>query len=244
MPIGPWRKLTRKLGLPPIDNKLVQQAFAHGSYVREQGLPQAASNQRLEFLGDAVLDLIVAEELFRLHPDLPEGELTRRKAALVCAPALAEVASELGLGEHLLLGRGEEDSGGREKQSLLAEALEALVGAIFVAEGLDLAREFVLAKVNIALAEAQCSRLDSKSRLQELLQSRVKRLPEYVLTAADGPAHHRQFAVEARVGQVVIGRGVGTSKRQAEQQAAAEALDRCESWLAELRPRASEGTRR
>jgi ribonuclease-3 len=233
MPTNPWRKLRRTLSLPPVPDDLLQQAFQHGSYVREQGLEPLATNQRLEFLGDVVLDLVVAEALYLRHPRSSEGSLTRQKAAVVRAQALAEVAERMGLGEYLLLGRGEEESGGRAKPSLLAECLEALIGAVYLASGFEAARDFVLSHI-VTSGEPSGDQADCKSRLQEMLQSRLRRPPEYVTVATTGPPHDLVFTVEVRFAATVLGRGAGGSKREAEQQAAAEALAHAEEWLAGL----------
>jgi ribonuclease-3 len=222
------------LALPPIPDDLLRQAFQHGSYVREQGLEPLATNQRLEFLGDAVLDVIVADELFRRHPQAAEGVLTRQKAAIVRAEALAAAARSLGLGDCLLLGHGEETSGGRGKPSLLAETLEALIGAIYLSQGLEASREFVLAHVFVPLTAERQAHVDSKSRLQELIQAHSRRPPSYTIVETSGPPHAARFETEVRSGDLTLGRGAGSSKREAEQNAAAEALAQADQWLAEL----------
>lgn len=231
---SPWQKLRTELSLPPLPDPLLQQAFQHGSYVREQGLEPLASNQRLEFLGDAVLDAIVADELFRHYPAAPEGVLTRQKASVVRAEALAAAAQALGLGNYLLLGHGEEATGGREKVSLLAEALEALVGAIYLSLGFEAAREFVVAHVPLPVAVGPRAHLDNKSRLQELLQAHGRRPPSYIIAETSGPPHATTFRTEVRLGDTVLGRGSGRSKREAEQKAAAEALATTENWLPDI----------
>lgn len=234
MPKSPWKKLRAELSLPPLPEPLLQQAFQHGSYVREQGLEPLASNQRLEFLGDAVLDLIVADHLFRHHPEAPEGSLTRQKASVVRAEALAAAARTLGLGRYLLLGHGEAASGGREKTSLLAETLEALIGAIYLAAGFEAAREFVVKHIPVPAATGPGAHIDSKSRLQELLQSHGRRPPTYRIVATSGPPHATIFQTEVRSGDLLLGRGSGRSKRESEQQAAAEALAAVDQWLPEI----------
>jgi len=225
--------LRRVLGLQDIPEELLEQAFRHTSYVREQGLLDLSSNQRLEFLGDAVLDIIFADYLFRTRPELTEGQLTRLKAELVRQSALAVVAEELGLGEYLLLGKGEDSTGGRSKPSLLADTVEALIGVTFLADGLDAARELVLCHFSGLLDEAQRrdTLRDSKSHLQELLQANGDDPPEYLVTRTEGPPHDRLFHVEARVDGRVIGRGAGSSKRDAEQEAAQVALECADEWL-------------
>jgi ribonuclease III len=236
MPASRWAKLKAELSLPQIPDSLLQQAFQHGSYVEEKGLPQIASNQRLEFLGDVVLDLIVAEELYRNRPEALEGQLTRRKAAAVRSGALARVALKMNLGDYLLLSRGEEDSGGRAKPSLLADALEALVGALYLATDLDSVRTFLLPYLNLEDVPDSTVDFDHKTALQELVQGRAKQLPVYVLLSAEGPAHRLKFTIEARFAGHPIGRGSGGSKRAAEQAAAGEALRTVGDWLSKLAP--------
>ncbi len=228
-----WQKLRDALALPDIGDDLLQQAFQHGSYIREQGLAPVLSNQRLEFLGDAVLDLIIAGALYHEYPDLHEGLLTKTKAALVRAGSLARAAEALGLGDYLLLGKGEDDSGGRRKSSLLADVYEALVGAIYLGAGLEATREFVLSHLDVAGAVATQAehRFDHKTALQELVQSHARQLPTYKTLASEGPAHDLRFRVEVSFMGTPLGAGEGASKRKAEQQAAREALDRKAEWL-------------
>ena len=225
--------LRRRLGLQDVPDELLEQAFRHTSYVREQCLPDLASNQRLEFLGDTVLDIVFADYLYRTRPELTEGQLTRLKAELVRQSALAVVADELELGNYLLLGKGEESTGGRTKPSLLADAVEALIGAVFLAGGLDAARELVLCHFSGLLDATQRrdSLYDSKSHLQELLQGNGEDPPSYIVVRTEGPPHDRVFYVEARADGRVVGRGAGSSKRDAEQQAAQAALECADEWL-------------
>lgn len=231
-----WQELRDALSLPSIPEELLQQAFQHGSYVRERGLDPMESNQRLEFLGDAVLDVIIADELYRKHPDIHEGVLTKSKASLVRAGSLARAAERLRLGDYLLLGRGEEESGGRHKSSLLADVFEALVGAIYLGAGLEGARDFVLRHLGIdgAVTTRAEHRFDHKTALQELVQSHARQLPVYRTVASDGPAHDLKFTVEVSFLGQKIGVGEGRSKRQAEQQAAEQALTSKSEWLSEM----------
>ncbi len=227
------RKLIQRLDLHDLPGDLVELAFRHTSYTREHGLAEVASNQRLEYLGDAVLDLVFADYLYETYPELTEGDLTRLKAALVRKSALAAVAHELHLGDFLLLGHGEENSGGRRKASLLADLVEALVGAIFIVRGYQGARDFVLAQFDHLLQDVinRDTLSDDKSALQEVLQARGEPPPSYVVVCTDGPPHDRWFTVEAVLRGRVIGRGEGRSKRAAEQAAAADALDSADEWL-------------
>ena len=232
-----WQNVAEELGLPDIDLSLLRQAFTHSSYVREQQPEEVHSNERLEFLGDVVLDLIIAEHLYMDAPDLAEGQLTRIKAHVVRERTLAQLARQLRLGEYLLLSHGEEDSGGRHKSKLLGDALEAVIGAIYICLGLEAARNFVLEKLAPMLAEAQTSSpplYDHKSRLQELIQAYTKRTPEYVMIAAEGPPHDRTFAVGVRFCDLVLGRGSGPSKQSAEEAAALQALADQQHWLPSL----------
>ena len=231
-----WEELRQVLHLPAVPVDLLLLAFQHGSYVRELGVDPVLSNQRLEFLGDAVLDLIVAEELYRNYPELHEGILTKTKASSVRAGSLARIAARMDLGKYLLLGHGEEESGGRSKSSLLADCLEALLGAVYMACGLEATREFLLPYMDLKqnYAEPGFAHFDHKTLLQELVQSQTKRLPIYQVVETKGPAHALTFTVEVRFGDEVIGTGSGASKRKAEQVAARQALEQRESWLPAL----------
>jgi ribonuclease-3 len=218
------------------DPELLRQAFAHGSYVREQGLEAIASNQRLEFLGDAVLDMVLAHELYISNPDLPEGELTKLKAALVRAETLAHVARELNLGKYLLLGRGEEETGGRGKPSLLADCLEALIAAIYLSGGWPAASDFIMRHLWPLVAEIEAGEhiFDHKSTLQETIQAHGGNPPHYITLQTLGPPHRRVFEVEVRHNGQVLGTGRGASKQEAEQDAARDALACSDEWLAHL----------
>lgn len=226
--------IRQELSLPAIPDELLCQAFCHSSYIREQNLPAHASNQRLEFLGDAVLDLVVAEELFRRHHDIHEGELTRRKALAVRSETLAVVARRLGLGRHLLLGKGEEETGGRDKTSLLGDCMEALIGAIHLAAGIEAARVFIIAHINLDTLDIAEAEYNHKTTLQELVQRRIPMAPQYYTIHMEGPDHDRVFTVEVRLGRQPLGQGSGRTKREAEQNAAHDALSRAEQWLAQV----------
>jgi ribonuclease-3 len=225
--------LRDSLGLDDVPDELLELAFTHSSYSREHGLDELANNQRLEYLGDAVLDLVFAEYLYQSYPEMPEGDLTRLKAALVRKSALAAVARQLNLGQYILLGRGEETTGGRGKASLLADVVEALIGAVFLGRDFESAREFVLEHFRSLLAdvESRDSLRDHKSALQELLQARSMSPPRYRVINTEGPPHDRWFTVEACLNGEVIGTGEGGAKRAAEQEAAEEALASIDEWL-------------
>jgi len=220
-----WQQLAERLGLPELAPDLLRQALSHPSYVREAGDAAYLSNQRLEFLGDTVLDAIAADELYRRFPEMPEGWLTRAKAAIVRTANLANVARRLDLGKYLLLGHGEENSGGRTKTSLLADALEAILGAIYLAAGWAVVHEFVLDHFQEAFHDAEDRSLpDPKTALQEVLQAHTQDTPEYVTVSCSGPAHAPVFEVEVCFANQMLGRGSGRSKQEAEQAAARAAL--------------------
>jgi ribonuclease III len=205
-----------RLGAPlPADELLT--ALAHRSFCAEN--PGYVSNERLEFLGDAVLGMVVTDHVFRTHETLDEGVLTEIRKTMVNSVTLAEVATELGIGDHLLLGRGEELSGGRAKPSILADALEAIIGATYLHGGFEAAQRFVLHILGDRLASAPLDGQDHKSRLQELTAQRYGAAPRYLVDAS-GPDHARTFDVEVVVAGEVLGRGAGRSKKQAEQAAA------------------------
>jgi ribonuclease-3 len=199
-------------------------ALVHRSWANEQGASE--HNERLEFLGDAVLGLFAAEWLFERYPESPEGDLARLKARLVAEPSLARWAGELGVGSRLRLGVGEERSGGREKASLLADALEAIFAAVFLDGGPEAARRVVGRFLEAALAAGEAEAGDAKTELQELAQARGWPLPEYRIVEEAGPDHDKTFVCEVRVEGREAGRGTGRSKKESQQRAAAAALDR------------------
>ena len=201
------------------DAELLSKALSHRSWVAES--PGSMSNERLEFLGDAVLGLVVTDHIFRTYPDLPEGELAKVRASVVSAAALAEVAVELGLGETLRLGKGEDASGGREKPSILADATEAVIGAVYLDGGWNAASDLVLGLLGDRIADAAAGPggQDYKTRLQELAARTYEVLPEYEVVD-DGPDHAKRFFAAVTVGDRRFGGGEGRSKKQAEQAAA------------------------
>jgi len=216
------RGLARKVGLPPsADLDVLDMALTHDSYASEHPR-QAHSNERLEFLGDAVLGAVVAGELYARHPQRSEGQLSRMRASLVSRAALARSAEALDLGACLLLGRGESAAGGAHRPSVLADAFEALVGAIFHIGGMHAAQTFVNRS---HLAHATSSEtIDPKTALQEYAQARFKKAPHYAVTAQSGPPHARTFTVAVDVAGQTLGTGSGTTKKQAQTDAAREAL--------------------
>jgi ribonuclease-3 len=216
--------LERRIGYSFRDPELARSALTH----RSTGGGPARSkehNERLEFLGDSIVGLIAAEWLFRSRGEAPEGTLARLKSFLVSARALSRLARELGLGELLVLGQSEENTGGREKRSLIANAIEAVVGAIYLDGGLEPARQLLVPFFTRLLTEEpELGHQDVKTRLQELLQADGQGLPDYVVVERSGPAHEQLFVVECRVAGVTRGRGEGSSKKGAERGAAEEAL--------------------
>jgi ribonuclease-3 len=223
--------LEEKIGYRFKDTALLRESLTHKSFSNEQAGRDVPHNERLEFLGDAVLDLVVSHALFRAFPDLAEGELTRIRAEVVSEKGLAAIGRQLGLGASLRLGRGEDRSGGREKDSLVADALEAILGAVFCDGGFESARQIIEA-LCIAEIERSARRkagIDYKTRLQELLQARQGRPPTYALTLTEGPDHQRVYTVEVCSEGETIGCGRGRTKKAAEQEAAQEALARLEN---------------
>ena len=223
------------------DPQLLERALTHKSFANENKVPY--HNERMEFLGDAVLSLIVSEHLMRTCPDSTEGDLSRLRAAIVSEPALAVIGRTLALGSYLLLGKGEEQTGGRDKDSLLADALEALIAALYLDAGKDTAEAFILRFFEDVIKRTCASRttLDYKTALQERCQERLKQLPEYRVVSEAGPDHQKQFDVELLVRGQVYGRGTGKSKKEAEQKAAKEALEKLRSQEPEDRRQNIEG---
>jgi ribonuclease III len=225
--VSPWagnaQALAEKLGIELHRPQWMEKALRHKSAQQELNLP---SNERLEFLGDAVLGLTIAGYLFRSHPDLPEGELTKVKAVAVSEPVLAKVARELDLGAYLTLAKGEEQSGGRNRSSILADAMEAVIAAIYLDRGLILAKRVILELLGSHLAAIERSEhdLDYKTLLQERIQELHRKPPSYHVVAESGPDHDRTFTAEVRLAGQMLGRGMGKSKKQAEQAAARQAL--------------------
>jgi ribonuclease-3 len=219
------------LGVSFREPSLLEQALVHSSYVNENPGSGLTSNERLEFLGDAVLGLIVAEELYRDFPQFSEGEMTRLRAALVRRDTLARVAKAAKISRYLYLGKGEEASGGREKSNNLARALEAIIAAVYLDQGLATAGALILRlfREEVDRALSRDIEGDYKTQLQELVQSRQQSAPVYQLVESMGPAHDRRFIVEVKLGDAVLGRGSGKTKKTAEAKAAREALGKLSS---------------
>ena len=223
-----FESLFALLAVKPKDKSLYERALTHRSVLNESG-SGLVSNEKLEFLGDAVLGHAVSEHLYRSLPDLSEGQLARRKSALVSEASLANWASHLELGRHLILGKGEEQTGGREKAALLADVYEAVLGAIYLDLGWDKANEFVLRSLEtVPLSRSVQKTQDTKSRLQEYTQRLYKKPPQYRLLKTKGPDHAKEFEIEVVVGSKVIATGKGKTKKEAEQEGATLALDSLE----------------
>ena len=220
--------LQKILGVPFQQQELLTQALTHSSYANENPGTAPASNERLEFLGDAILGLIVAENLFRDFPAMSEGEMTRLRSILVKQETLARVAESIELGDYLYLGKGEESSGGREKPANLARVLEALIAAVYLDHGFAVTEQFVLEILDAELLKTlyEGTIIDYKSQLQELLQAQAQQTPVYNLIETSGPDHDKKFTVEVKQGNDVLATGIGRSKKKAETEAARIALEK------------------
>ncbi|MGA8848663.1 MAG: ribonuclease III [Dehalococcoidia bacterium] len=223
-----WNDCQKNLGVSFHQESLLEQAFVHLSYLNENPDFGRPSNERLEFLGDTVLNFIVTEKLYEEFPKLSEGELTEIRASLVCRDTLAELASSLKLGDWLLLGRGEEANRGRAKASNLANAMEALLGALYLDQGLAKARRFILRQLKPELEKIKTGNTtpNYKALVQELIQGQKRPTPVYRLVEATGPEHSKQFTAEILVEGEALGRGTGKSKKVAESQAAKAAWEK------------------
>ncbi len=222
----PLLDIQQRIGYHFENRELLEQALTHKSFANENRL--SVHNERLEFLGDAVLSLVITEHMMNACPASSEGDLSRLRAALVSEPALASIAREIGIGNYLLLGRGEEQTGGRDKDSLLADCLEALIASIYLDGGNIAAKEFVIHFFEELIHKTCVSRstLDYKTEIQELCQEQLKQLPEYRIAAETGPDHFKQFTIDLVIKGEIYGRGIGKNKKEAEQKAAKEALDK------------------
>lgn len=218
--------LQKDLGVKFKQESLLQQALVHRSYLNENPHFPLQSNERLEFLGDAVAGLVVSEELYRRFPDLPEGELTRIRAVLVCQDAFASLGEGLGLGPRLLLGVGEARSGGKERKRNLAGVLEAVVGAVYLDQGVAVARRLVLRlmKKSLETVAVEEAAVNYKSKLQERVQAKHHQAPSYRILNIKGPEHDPEFTAEVAIEGKVLGAGTGKSKQLAEKEAARQAL--------------------
>lgn len=217
------KELEKKTGYTFKDFSLLEQAMMHSSYTNERHLPKYRCNERLEFLGDAVLELVSSEYLFNESPHTPEGELTKTRASMVCEPSLALCARDISLGDYLLLGKGEEATGGRLRDSVTSDAMEALIGAVYLDGGFTSAKEFIH---RFILTDLEDKKLfyDSKTILQEMVQAQKSGEITYHLVSEQGPDHNKSFEVEVQIKGTGYGRGRGRTKKSAEQQAAYQAI--------------------
>lgn len=207
------------------DRQILQKALTHSSYANENKDKHLDSNERLEFLGDSVLGMIVARTIFTKYPNMPEGKMTKLRAQLVCEEALHRIALELNLGEYIRLGRGEERSGGRERVSILADAVEAIIAAMFLDGGIDVAEDFIKRYVLIGLKVEFSNVIDYKTKLQEEIQKTAGNHISYEMVGEEGPDHKKTFTARVLVNNKAVGEGVGHTKKEAEQAAAAKALE-------------------
>ena len=215
--------LEQRIGYCFHNKALLKQALTHSSYTNEQKINKTENYERIEFLGDAVLELVSSDFLFREHPDVPEGELTKMRASMVCEPSLAFCARDLELGQFMLLGKGEENTGGRRRDSITSDGMEAMIGAIYLDGGFEYAKTFIH---KFILTDIEHKKLfyDCKTSLQEVVQGHYEEELNYRLISEEGPDHDKRFSVEARIGERVIGTGIGHTKKAAEQEAAYQAL--------------------
>ena len=219
------KDLEAAIGYKFRDISLLQNALAHSSYANERWHCSLMSNERLEFLGDSILGMVVAEYLYRSFPDRPEGELTRMRADMVCEKTLAAVAGRIDLGRHLLLGNGEEQGGGRTRNSILADAVESVIAASFLDGGMEAARQFIQKFILVEVPVKKLHNVDYKTSLQELVQQKKNQALTYTLVGESGPDHDKRFEVEVKLNGKVVGLGSGSSKKRAEQDAARTAME-------------------
>lgn len=229
--IKSFQQLEHKLGYTFRDYKVLEEALTHSSYANEKNDPAIQHNERLEFLGDSVLGLVISDFLFMKYPDFPEGDLTKIRAKIVCEPTLAEIASTLDLGYFMYFGKGEAMTGGRERQSILADALEALFAAVYLDGGLNAARRIILDLMADTIKDAIHGKifLDYKTALQELVQAEGSHVIQYDIVAETGPDHMKTFEAAVTIDAVISGQGKGKSKKEAEQNAAKMAIKKRKS---------------
>lgn len=218
-----YQELEKKIGYTFQNRALLKQAVTHSSFANEQKINRQKHYERLEFLGDAVLELVSSDFLFQTHPEMPEGQLTKLRASMVCEPALAYCAKDLTLDSYIQLGKGEEATGGRYRDSIVSDVMEAVIGAIYLDGGMEPARTYIHRFILSDLENKQLF-LDSKTNLQEYMQQNLKKEFHYRLVEESGPEHDKVFLVEVVMEEKVLGRGKGRTKKAAEQQAAYEAL--------------------
>ncbi len=216
--------LENNIGYVFENTSILKQALTHSSYANENR-NSGPFNERLEFLGDAVLSLISADFLYRRFPSMPEGDLTKLRSGLVCTASLSEYARQISLGDFLLLGKGEDANGGRERNSNLENAFEAVIAAVYLDGGIECARKFVLRFLDVSVETRHINFKDYKTKLQEIVQESHEETLNYVVTNVSGPDHDKRYEIEVHLNSNVIGKGTGRSKKQAEQEAAKQALE-------------------
>ncbi len=215
----------KEIGYTFKNKNLLKMALTHSSYANEKNIDKNECNERIEFLGDAVLELIVSEHIYKTHETMPEGEMTKLRASIVCEPSLSAHGKELNFGKYLLLGKGEVSTGGRTRDSIIADAFESVLGAVFLDGGLESAREYALSILDDDVKQKNGSlKLDYKTELQEIVQKNSKENIEYVIISEKGPDHDKQFISSAVYMNKTIGTGEGKTKKEAEQQAAKMAI--------------------
>ncbi len=219
-------ELEKAIGYQFRNITLLQNALSHSSYANERWHDSLKSNERLEFLGDSVLGMLVAEHLYHTFPNRPEGELTRMRADMVCEKSLAMVANRLDLGRHLMLGKGEETGGGRNRDSILADAVESVLAACYLDGGMDAAVQFVRKFILVNVPVTKLHNTDYKTALQELVQQKKNQVIAYRLVGESGPDHDKEFRVEVTLNGETVGFGIGSSKKRAEQAAAQAAIEK------------------
>ena len=219
------KEFQQEIGYEFKDESLLKQALTHSSYANEKHMKRLSDNERLEFLGDAILEAVSSEFLFLNYKELPEGDLTRLRASMVCEPTLAFCTKDIELGQYVFLGKGEDLTGGRQRKSVLSDAMEAVIGAIFLDGGFDEAKRFILTYI---MTDIEHKRMfyDSKTILQEVCQGQFKQNVSYELLSESGPDHAKTFTVQVLVGNEVLGVGTGNTKKSAEQEAAYHGLIR------------------
>ncbi|MFD1414629.1 ribonuclease III [Oceanobacillus jeddahense] len=220
-------QLEQELGISFQQKKLLKEAFTHSSYVNEYKKSKLKDNERLEFLGDAVLELAVSQYLYRNNQEMPEGEMTKLRAAIVCEASLTVFAKQFNFGQYILLGKGEDKTGGRQRPAILADAFEAFLGALYLDQGFDTVLCFLNKHIfPVLTVDASTSVVDYKSHLQEIVQQQKDRKIEYQIIDEHGPSHHKEFIAEVLIQGEPAGKGIGRTKKEAEQKAARAALEK------------------
>ncbi|GEN86532.1 ribonuclease III [Oceanobacillus sp. FSL W8-0428] len=220
-------QLEQELGITFQQKDLLKEAFTHSSYVNEYKKSKLKDNERLEFLGDAVLELAVSQYLYRNNPDMPEGEMTKLRAAIVCEASLTVFAKQSNFGQYILLGKGEDKTGGRQRPAILADAFEAFLGALYLDQGFDAVLNFLNTHIFPTLTvDTSTSVMDYKSHLQEIVQQQKDRKIEYQIISEQGPSHHKEFIAQVMIQGEPAGKGNGRTKKEAEQKAAKAALEK------------------